>query len=227
MLTPCWIDARRYKMQQNRLGALRRVQLVFIVRNTADVSWFHSLFRQLEEVRTPLMQSKRTSAPSELRRRADFAIPPCARLQSSTDPDFFTIRIYLTQPVSSAMLANIAVQSDEFDAVSGLTSQTHFGRPDFDVFFRELRTKIDVGMYLPGQESSLTTDVGGAHHLAAPLWVKLISILAVASLLLRPAWSREGAQEQGEEGEQRGCPLRLQEGTLRCVFPSLSPFPPS
>lgn len=39
-------------MQQNRLGALRRVQLVFVVRNTADMSWFHSLFRQLEEVRT-------------------------------------------------------------------------------------------------------------------------------------------------------------------------------
>ncbi|BGP25328.1 hypothetical protein JCM10295v2_004251 [Rhodotorula toruloides] len=120
--------ADRYKMRQNRLGALRRVQLVFIVRNTADMSWFHSLFRQLEK--------------------------------STTDPDFFAIRIYLTQPVSSAMLVNIAVQSYEVDAVSRLISQTHYGRPDFDVFFRELRTKIDVGMYLPGQESSLTTDVG-------------------------------------------------------------------
>ncbi|BGP00200.1 hypothetical protein NBRC10513v2_004424 [Rhodotorula toruloides] len=137
-----------YKMQQNRLGALRRVQLVLVVRNTADMSWFHSLFRQLEE--------------------------------SSTDPDFFTIRIYLTQPVSSAMLANIAIQSDEVDAVSGLTSQTHFGRPDFDVFFRELRTKIDVGMYLPGQESSLTTDVGGAQYFAASLEYQLTIGLAFA-----------------------------------------------
>lgn len=42
-------------MQQNRLGALRRVQLVFVVRNTADMSWFHSLFRKLEEVRLWLL----------------------------------------------------------------------------------------------------------------------------------------------------------------------------
>lgn len=46
------LSPRRYMQQQNRLGALRRVQLIWTVRDSHSMSWFNSLLRQLEQVRS-------------------------------------------------------------------------------------------------------------------------------------------------------------------------------
>ncbi|GJN91300.1 hypothetical protein Rhopal_004319-T1 [Rhodotorula paludigena] len=121
-----------YKEQQNKLGALRRVILVWVVRDTGSMGWFAALLRQLEQVQA--------------------------------DPDFLTIRLHLTQHVSPAMLANLAVNDPAdpraLDAITGLASRTHFGRPDFDTLFRTVREGVEHGTYFPGRESSLTTTVG-------------------------------------------------------------------
>ncbi|TNY18171.1 NADPH oxidase [Rhodotorula diobovata] len=127
-----------YMEQQNKLGALRRVVLVWIVRDTANMGWFAALLRQLE--------------------------------QAQKDPDFLSIRLYLTQRVSPAMLTHLAVHAPGAsgahtgerprDAITGLAAPTHFGRPDFDALLRRVRDGVETGSYLPGRESSLRTTVG-------------------------------------------------------------------
>ncbi|GAA5988021.1 hypothetical protein JCM10908_002031 [Rhodotorula pacifica] len=120
-----------YMQQQNRLGALRRVHLIWIVRDTESMGWFNAVLRQLE--------------------------------QAQSDPDFLRISLYLTQRVSPAMLANIAVHAtseDATDAITGLNARTQFGRPDFDIILDKLRLSIEKGCYLPGLESTLRPTVG-------------------------------------------------------------------
>ncbi|GAA5905496.1 hypothetical protein JCM8208_004299 [Rhodotorula glutinis] len=126
-----------YMEQQHKLGALRRVMLVWIVRDTSNMAWFASLLRQLE--------------------------------QAQTDPDFLSIRLYLTQRVSPSMLTNLAVHSRSTDldpsdqgqdAITGLMAPTHFGRPDFAALLRGVGEGVERGTFLPGRESSLETTVG-------------------------------------------------------------------
>lgn len=44
--------ALRYMQQKNKLGALRRVQFIWINRDTGSFEWFQSLLKQLEENQT-------------------------------------------------------------------------------------------------------------------------------------------------------------------------------
>ena len=72
--------------------------------------------------------------------------------------------MYLTGKLDEDTLANISINdvSSEFDALTNLRSRTQFGRPDFQSIFRSVRNSIETGDYLPGRESSLKTEVGGA-----------------------------------------------------------------
>ncbi len=38
--------------QENRLGVLRRVYLVWIVKDTQNMGWFNPILRELEQVRS-------------------------------------------------------------------------------------------------------------------------------------------------------------------------------
>lgn len=105
--------------------------------------------------------------------RFELTLPLSHALQAQTDPDFLSIRLYLTQRVSPAMLTNLAVHSDldpsaaaaAADAITGLAAPTHFGRPDFGALLRGVSEGVERGTFLPGRESSLETTVGGASAL--------------------------------------------------------------
>lgn len=61
------------------------------------------------------------------------------------------------------MIHNIILNDvgSEFDALTALRSRTQFGRPDFTSIFANIRNNIQLGLYLPGRESTLKTTVGG------------------------------------------------------------------
>jgi NADPH oxidase len=119
-----------WMQQKNKLGALRRVEFIWINRDTGSFEWFQTLIKNLED--------------------------------AQTDPNFLTIRMYLTGKLSEDVTNNIIVNDAgmEFDALTDLKSRTNFGRPNFPVIFDNLRQSIESGLYLPGRESSLVTGVG-------------------------------------------------------------------
>ncbi|GAA5908982.1 hypothetical protein JCM5296_002101 [Sporobolomyces johnsonii] len=81
--------------------------------------------------------------------------------EAQTDPDFLTINMYLTQRVDEDMMANIAIHDGAaLDPLTQLRARTQFGRPDFASLFSTIRQQIELGTFLPGRESSLTTTVG-------------------------------------------------------------------
>ncbi|GAA6014238.1 hypothetical protein JCM8202_005203 [Rhodotorula sphaerocarpa] len=119
-----------YMQQQNRLGALRRVQLIWTVRDSHSMSWFNSLLRQLEQAQTD---------------------PDFLRISL-----YLTQRVPSSMLANIAVHSETA---DGTDTLTGLSARTHFGRPDFAVLFAKLRSAIEMGSYLPGRESSLKTTV--------------------------------------------------------------------
>ncbi|GAA5939361.1 hypothetical protein JCM1841_006714 [Sporobolomyces salmonicolor] len=109
--------------------------------------------------------------------------------EAQTDPDFLTIDTYLTQHVDEGMLANIAIHDDAaVDPLTQLRARTQFGRPDFASLFRTIRQKIELGTFLPGRESSLTTTVGGKSPFLPFLpFVLLSHDVAAKGTLTQPA----------------------------------------
>ncbi|GAA5875211.1 hypothetical protein JCM1840_007281 [Sporobolomyces johnsonii] len=94
--------------------------------------------------------------------------------EAQTDPNFLTINMYLTQRVDEDMMANIAIHDDAvLDPLTQLRARTQFGRPDFASLFSTIRQQIELGAFLPGRESSLTTTVGGK----SPFLPFLLSVL--------------------------------------------------
>ena len=82
-------------------------------------------------------------------------------IESSFSGDLIRINTYLTGRVDEAMMYNIAVNDvgSTYDPLTNLRSRTHFGRPQWNSIFAAIREGIEAGTYLPGSESSLTTNV--------------------------------------------------------------------
>jgi hypothetical protein len=201
----------RYMQQQNRLGALRRVHLVWIVKDTESMGWLTAVLRQLEKVRG--FERPSPDFASLLNHPTTAETP-----QAQSDPDFLRISLYLTQRVSPATLANITVHAtweDGTDSITGLNARTQFGRPDFSMLFDKLKSSIEKGSYLPGLESTLRPTVGGEHR-SQHLPPRLVCSLAVetSSLLLRTGSSGQGAQRSGETRRQQECSLHIPQGAL-------------
>ncbi|GAA5874052.1 hypothetical protein JCM3774_001594 [Rhodotorula dairenensis] len=137
-----------YMQQQNRLGALRRVQLVWIVKNTESMGWFSAVLRQLEQAQSD---------------------PDFLRISL-----YLTQRV---SPAMLTNIAVHATSADGTDLITGLNACTHFGRPDFAVLFAKLKASIEKASYLPGVESTLRPTVGvfycGPAALAKELKVKV------------------------------------------------------
>ncbi len=122
---------RRYMQQKKKLGALRRVQFIWINRDTGSFEWFQSLLKQLEE-----HQSDRDFLQINM------------YLTAKMDGDMATnIAIHDA--------------SSEFDPLTNLRARTHFGRPNWSAIFGGTRAAIESGKYLKGWESTLRSKVGG------------------------------------------------------------------
>jgi NADPH oxidase len=116
---------------------LRRVEFIWVCKDTSTFEWFQTLLSSLEA------QS-------------------AAAAGSGGGPEFLRIHTYLTQKLDMDTATNIYLNSvgSMLDPLTELRSRTNFGRPDFKRLFEALRGGILDGTYIGGLEGSLRTDVG-------------------------------------------------------------------
>ena len=111
---------------------LRRVEFIWVCRDTSSFEWFQALLKSLE------------------------------RQQNQQGGDFLRIHTYLTQKLDIDTAQNIVLNSvgTEVDPLTQLRTGTQFGRPDFVKIFGALRDGISNQTYIGGLEKSLRTNVG-------------------------------------------------------------------
>ena len=83
---------------------------------------------------------------------------------------FIEIQIYLTGRLSDADIGNIMMNDDGnvVDTITGLRAPTHYGRPDWDRIFsnmRDLYPATDIGVFFCGPKP-----LGKALHTKSNLW---------------------------------------------------------
>jgi len=120
----------------NPPSRLRRVEFIWITRDTSSFAWFHELLSSLE------MQSLDAS--------------------EGMGDDFLRIHTYLTKEMDADTANNIILNSIgmEKDPLTELRTRTNFGRPNFVKLFTGLRNGIIAGTYMPGFEHHTHVDVG-------------------------------------------------------------------
>lgn len=120
---------------------LRRVEFIWICKETTSFEWFQTLLSSLEQ------QSTET-----------------ALVPGSNGVDFLKIHTYLTQKLDMDTTQNIVLNSvgTDYDPLTELQSRTNFGRPNFYKLFCTMRDGILDRTYLTGLRSSMrtTTTVG-------------------------------------------------------------------
>ena len=116
---------------------LRRVEFIWVCKDTSSFEWFQTLLSSLEA------QSASSAA-------------------SAGGPEFLRIHTYLTQKMDSDTAANIYLNSVgmEVDPLTELKTRTNFGRPDFKRLFGAMRDGLQDQTYMSGLEGALRTDVG-------------------------------------------------------------------
>ncbi|KAL8919017.1 MAG: hypothetical protein Q9172_005172 [Xanthocarpia lactea] len=118
---------------------LRRVEFIWVCKDTSSFEWFQALLSSLEA------QSQDAAAA-----------------YSDSGPGFLRIHTYLTQRLDMDTTTNIYLNSVGMakDPLTELKTRTNFGRPDFKRLFGAMRDGIMDGAYIGGLEGSLKTDVG-------------------------------------------------------------------
>jgi NADPH oxidase len=124
------------RTSQNPPKRLKRVEFIWVCRDTNSFEWFQSLLKSLEEQHEDL----RLGAPIE----------------------FLRIHTYLTQKVDFDTAQNIVLNSVgmDKDPLTELSSRTNFGRPNFQRLLVGMRDGILNQTYLGGVEKGGRTDVG-------------------------------------------------------------------
>ena len=122
---------------------LRRVEFLWVCKDTSSFEWFQTLLSCLEA------QSEDEAAREGLK-------------GSGGGQGFLRIHTYLTQRMDRDMQANIMLNTvgAAVDPLTELRSRTNFGRPQFGRLFGALRDGILDGSYLDGINASLHTTVG-------------------------------------------------------------------
>jgi NADPH oxidase 1 len=117
---------------------LRRVEFIWVCKDTTSFEWFHSLLSSLEA----------QSAEA-------------ARIPGGGD-EFLRIHTYLTQKLDKDKTLNIVLNSvgADVDPLTELKARTNFGRPNFPHLFEGIRDGILDRTYMGGLDSSMQTTVG-------------------------------------------------------------------
>ena len=122
---------------------LKRVEFIWVCRDTTSFEWFQTLLSSLE---------------AQSMADAD---------KSGAAPEFLRIHTYLTQRLDMDTTANIYLNSvgAPLDPLTELRSRTNFGRPDFKRLFGAMRDGIQDGSYMYGLKNQSSgksgrTDVG-------------------------------------------------------------------
>ena len=179
---------------------LRRVEFIWVCRDTGSFEWFQTLLLSLEQ------QS------NEAARRAAGAGEPGV--------EFLKIHTYLTQRLDMDTAQNIVLNSvgAEMDPLTELRSRTNFGRPDFKKLFTTMRDGIRDRTYMDGLDASGRTTVGV--YFCGPSMGGTFSTLLKAPFSRHqhifanhlPCSSRHQVRVQSRQSASRGFPLL--EGTF-------------
>ena len=118
---------------------LRRVEFIWVCRDTSSFEWFQTLLSSLEA----------QSAEAASHKGGD-------------GTEFLRIHTYLTQKMDEDMQANIYLNSvgANVDPLTELKSRTNFGRPNFKRLFGAMHDGINNGTYMSGLQGNLNTNVG-------------------------------------------------------------------
>ncbi|RYO81286.1 hypothetical protein DL766_010153 [Monosporascus sp. MC13-8B] len=118
---------------------LRRVEFIWVCKDTGSFEWFQTLLSSLE------------SQSAE-----------AARIPGSNGIEFLKIRTYLTQKLDADTQQNIVLNSvgADHDPLTELKARTNFGRPNFTRIFEAMRDGILDRTYMNGLEGSVRTTVG-------------------------------------------------------------------
>ncbi|KAI1264968.1 putative FAD binding protein [Xylariaceae sp. FL1019] len=118
---------------------LRRVEFIWVCKDTGSFEWFQTLLSSLE------------SQSSE-----------AARVPGSNGIEFLKIHTYLTQKLDMDTTQNIVLNSvgSDVDPLTELKARTNFGRPNFQRMFEAMRNGILDRTYINGLEGSMQTTVG-------------------------------------------------------------------
>ncbi|KAL4778329.1 FAD-binding domain-containing protein [Aspergillus varians] len=116
---------------------LRRVEFIWVCKDTTSFEWFQALLSSLET------QSTTDAAYAGI-------------------SEFLRIHIYLTQRLDQDTTANIYLNSvgRELDPLTELKSRTNFGRPDFKRLFVAMRDGLQDQSYMRGLHTQSRTDIG-------------------------------------------------------------------
>ncbi|KAI1815548.1 cytochrome b-245 heavy chain subunit beta [Poronia punctata] len=127
------------RQSSNPPTRLRRVEFIWVCRDTNSFEWFQTLLSSLE------------SQSSE-----------AARLPGSNGVEFLKIHTYLTQKLDIDTAQNIVLNSvgSDVDPLTELKARTNFGRPNFTGMFEAMRNGILDTTYINGLEGSMQTTVG-------------------------------------------------------------------
>lgn len=125
------------RSSQNPPRRLRRVEFIWICKDTSSFEWFQTLLSSLEA------QSANAAA-------------------SEGSAEFLCIHTYLTQRLDDDTAANIYLNSvgQALDPLTELKSQTNFGRPDFKRLFTAMRDGLLDQTYITGLQGNATTEIG-------------------------------------------------------------------
>ncbi|TKA65607.1 hypothetical protein B0A55_09896 [Friedmanniomyces simplex] len=115
------------RLSPNPPKRLRRVEFIWVCKDTTSFEWFQALLSSLEA------QSLSMTGPGE-------------------QAEFLRIHTYLTQKMDVDTAQNIVLNSVgmDKDPLTELSSRTNFGRPDFDRLLVGMREGILDQSYIPG-----------------------------------------------------------------------------
>lgn len=118
---------------------LRRVEFIWVCKDTGSFEWFQTLLSSLEA------------------QSAEAALVP-----GSNGIEFLKIHTYLTQKLDIDTAQNIVINSvgADVDPLTELKSRTNFGRPNFHRMFETMHNGILDRTYINGLEGSMQTTVG-------------------------------------------------------------------
>lgn len=116
---------------------LRRVEFIWVCKDTSSFEWFQALLSSLE--------SQSTDAAAH-----------------EGSIEFLHIHTYLTQRLDADTAANIYLNSvgQPLDPLTELKSRTNFGRPDFKRLFTAMRLGLGNQSYISGLQHSSITKIG-------------------------------------------------------------------
>lgn len=128
------------RISPNPPKRLRRVEFIWVCKDTTSFEWFQALLQSLEQQSTAMSGG-----------------------EAGGQQEFLRIHTYLTQRMDADTAQNIVLNSvgTDKDPLTELSSRTNFGRPDFNRLFVAMREGILDQKYIAGIQSRKgAADVG-------------------------------------------------------------------